>query len=226
MKIFWHKQSFDNLPSSSGWLHPEEQKILAGYKFPKKKKDYLLGRWTAKKAVSQYLNDSHPQLTFDKIEIRRAEDGAPEVFFEDQLLPVFISLSHSHDIGFCVISKPGQKLGCDLEKIEPRSEAFIKDYFTKNELNIISKTKKEDLPLTSNLIWSAKESALKAIRTGLRIDTRKVEVSFKNEGKKWNQLSVMELGNNEVFNGFWSSSKDFVFTILSKSTDWQPIEMK
>ena len=72
--------------------------------------------------------------------------------------------------------RSGAELGCDLEIVEPRSDAFIADYFTAEEQALIERTSAADRSLLLALLWSAKESALKALRAGLRLDTRSVIV--------------------------------------------------
>ncbi len=76
----------------------------------------------------------------------------------------------------CVVAPAGVSLGCDLEVIEPRSAAFVTDYFTRNEQALVERTSKEERPRLVTLLWSAKESALKALHVGLRLDTNSVEV--------------------------------------------------
>jgi phosphopantetheinyl transferase len=68
-------------------------------------------------------------------------------------------------------------LGCDLETIEPRSDAFIADYFTIEEQELVARTSLVDQPRILALLWSGKESALKALGVGLRLDTRCVIVN-------------------------------------------------
>ncbi len=220
MKIYWCSRLLQDVPISGDWLHPSEKLVADGYKFPKKKNDWLLGRWTAKNAVKTFLQKSFPHLLYSQIEIRAAEDGAPEVFFENNRLPVFISLSHSQGIGFCTITQPGIALGCDLEKVEPRSEFFVNDYFSENELALFHRSGNPDL--CANLIWSAKESALKAIRTGLRVDPRLVEVSFENLGERigWQSLKVEAHNKGATFFGYWKVVDELVYTILAENSNW------
>ncbi len=227
MKVYWCKRSSQDVPATKDWLHPSEQTVAAGFKFSKKRNDWLLGRWTAKNTVKAFLKKSHPGLTFSQIEVRAAEDGAPEVFVEHGPLPVFISLSHSNGVGFCTIAQPGTALGCDVEKIEPRSDAFIDDYFTKEE--IAGFTAFSGKPeLCANLIWSAKESALKAIRSGLRIDPLLVEVNFNHSPnfENWQKLEVNAPRLSKRFFGYWKADDDFVNTVLAgvPSFELLPVE--
>lgn len=69
-------------------------------------------------------------------------------------------------------------MGCDLELIEARIPGFVGDFFTATEQRLIdSRPAGDERDMAANLVWSAKESALKVLRTGLRRDTRTLEVT-------------------------------------------------
>ena len=220
MKVIWFKQALKDVPDSLDWLHASEREVCATFKFSKRKNDWLLGRWTAKNVVKFYLKDDLSKLDLDEIQVISAEDGAPEVYSNAKKLPVCISISHSNCFGFCAASDPGYTLGCDLEKVEDRSPLFVEDYFTQKEKNQVSKLETLHQSLGINLIWSAKESALKALRSGLRIDTRKVEVEFsaQREELTWSRLHVNALDQGFVFHGFWKVDSEFVYTIVSEKS--------
>jgi len=216
-----------DLPITTDWLHSSEKEVLSGFRFIKKRKDWLLGRWTAKNAVKYFLRDTHQDLSFQSIEVVAAVDGAPEVYCNEHHLPAHISLSHSDGTGFCTVSSPEIKIGCDLEKIEPRSESLIKDHFTDHEQKLILTSDKAFQALWENLIWSAKESALKALRKGLRIDTLMINVDFSPavNRESWNKLKATFLDGGIVFQGYWQFSTEFVMTILCNQQDIEPIEI-
>jgi phosphopantetheinyl transferase (holo-ACP synthase) len=114
---------------------------------------------------------------FTAIEIRAAADGAPEAFVQNQPVPITLSISHRDDLGFCVINPSNLTIGCDLERLESRSDNFVNDYFSAEEKELIAHAPEKDHHWLATLIWSAKESALKALRQGLRLDTRSVVVN-------------------------------------------------
>jgi 4'-phosphopantetheinyl transferase len=115
--------------------------------------------------------------SLSRIEITPAATGEPQVTLHDQTATVTISISHRGGFGLCAVALGDVKLGCDLEMIEPRSDAFIADYFTEKEQKLIAQISGADRSLLVSLLWSAKESALKALHVGLRADTRSVEVT-------------------------------------------------
>src|SRR3954469_20557883 len=83
------------------------------------------------------------------------------------------------------------------------------------------------------LLWSGKESALKALRAGLRLDTRSVIVlpciaSVNRTG--WNQLRVRYSGGRcsegRVFHGYWQNAKSVVRTVVAAPPPDPPISLK
>ena len=50
--------------------------------------------------------------------------------------------------------------------IEPRSDAFVADYFTIEEQALVARASAADRDRILALLWSGKESALKALREG------------------------------------------------------------
>jgi len=88
-----------------------------------------------------------------------------------------ISMTDRAGWAVCAIAPPGIEVGVDLELVESRSTLFVQDYFTDAERRVALTGESAD-PLLTNLIWSAKESALKVLRTGLRRDTRSVEITL------------------------------------------------
>ena len=194
MNVYWLEQTEADLPAENGWLSASEVARLNSFCFAKRRADWRLGRWTAKRAVAAYLNAPNRPPALASIEIRPAPSGAPEVFVADQPADFTISLSHRGGVAACAVSRFGVLLGCDLELVEPRSEAFIADYFTPEEQALVAQADTADrFPLCA-LLWSAKESALKALRTGLRVDTRSVIVSPGDAFARKNRPQTGEAG--------------------------------
>ena len=117
----------------------------------------------------------------------------------------------------CVVAQPDIKLGCDLELIEPRSDAFIGDYFTGEEQQQLARTPEPDRLRLLALLWSGKESALKALQEGLRLDTRCVIVSCENSScdhHGWSQLHVLYTGG-QIFRGWWRQANGMLRTLVA-----------
>ena len=178
MEAHWIEQTEADVPLQNIWLSTNERAQLNAMRFAKRRSDWRLGRWTAKLGLAAYLNLPAQPAVLARIELRAAASGAPQVFLDNAPALVTISLSHRDCRAFCAMAPPGIDLGCDLELIESRSDVFMYDYFTADEQALVARVPVADQPRILTLLWSAKESALKALRTGLRLDTRSVVVSF------------------------------------------------
>jgi 4'-phosphopantetheinyl transferase len=224
MNVYCLEQREANVAVGNAWLSAPEILSLNGFRFDKRRADWRLGRWTAKLAVASYLRlPAHPE-SLAAIEIRPARSGAPEVFIEDKPAKAAISLSHRSGTALCAVAPAGTKLGCDLEAIETHTDAFIADYFTTEEQALVSRTANSDRNRVLTLLWSAKESALKALQEGLRMDTRDVTVvpDASEDTRSWRQLSV-RYGENEVFHGWWQQADDLITTIVSDPPSGIPV---
>jgi len=107
----------------------------------------------------------------------------------DGRLPVSLSISHSHGYAICALiaSHEGDSagvrgvryaLGCDIEFIEPREDNFVRGFFAAEEMAAVATVAGEQHAMLVTAIWSAKEAVLKALREGLRIDTRRIICRF------------------------------------------------
>jgi 4'-phosphopantetheinyl transferase len=126
----------------------------------------------------------------------------------------------------CAVAAPDVQLGCDLEVVEPHSQAFVRDYFTAEERSLIA-AHPETIEGLVSLIWSAKESALKVLRTGLRDDTRSVSVCALDplsvEGS-WVQLSVRIRGDR-ILRGWWQSADKLLRTLIAAPAARVPVAL-
>ena len=215
MYVYWLEGSASELPVSDDWLTAGERERLASLRFPKRRADWRLGRWTAKRAVAIYLE--LPSL--EAVEIRAAPSGAPEAFVAGERAPLALSISHRRSVAVCAIGVGAMSIGCDLELIEPRSDAFVADYFTAEEQGLIARE-----PEMANVVWSAKESALKAMGEGLRLDTRCVVVhcGIAAGDVGWRPLRVRRTGG-ETLDGWWQSDGEFVRTMVASPPPQPPV---
>jgi 4'-phosphopantetheinyl transferase len=218
-KIYWLSQKISNLPENDEWLTTAELDQLSNFKIQKRRTDWKLGRWAAKTAVLEYLKNTSHTKHYHEIELRSAADGAPETYIKNRIASFTISLSHSSGIALCAIDTDGLSIGCDIEKVEQRSGAFIQDYFTKKEKDWILSGSGGEKIIFSNLIWSAKESTLKALREGLRLDTRLVEMQLEDRELEndWKPFLAKYFRENLTFYGRWKLTGEFVMTIVSEA---------
>ncbi len=200
-------------PAGIGWLTDAERSRAGQLRYAKRRTDFLLGRWTLKLAVARVLGWPDDPAGLAQIEGRTAADGAPELYIRGRAAARGISLSDRAGCAVCLIAAERTAVGCDLELVEPRSDGFVRDYLTEPERQFVAAAG-PDRHLAANLMWSAKESALKVLRTGLRRDTRSVEVTLTDlrpPQRAWSRLEV-RTAESESFPGWWRRSGPFVLT--------------
>ncbi len=214
-EVGWLEQAHADVPGGDDWLAPAERARLAGLRAPARRADWRLGRWTAKRAVAAWLPGGGPPWA--SVEVRAADDGAPEVLLQGRPASLVVSLSHRAGRAACTVAPAGTLLGCDLELVERRSDAFVADYLTAPERGAVQAAAAADRPLLVALVWSAKESALKALRTGLRMDTRWVAVDppATAEPGRWHPLTVRHPATGRTFDGWWRHDARQVLTMLA-----------
>jgi 4'-phosphopantetheinyl transferase len=224
--VRWLLVRSEEVPADDDWLAPAELERLGRMPAAPRRADFRLGRWAAKRALASWLGlDDGGAETLRRLAILPAASGAPEALLDGSPAPVALSFSHRAGRAACALAPTGTALGCDLEWVEPRTAAFVADYFTAAERALIEATPETDRPLLANLIWSAKESALKALRTGLRLDTREVEVELGREDPAggWSPLLVRRTATREPFHGWWRREEDHLVTLAARPAPALPL---
>lgn len=210
---WWLARAEAQLPAMAGWLSPAERSRAAGFRYAKRRTDFLLGRWTLKVAVARILGWPEQPAALARIEARPAPDGAPELYVDGQPAGHGVSLTDRAGCAVCLVAAQPAAIGCDVEVIERRTDAFIRDYMTEPEVRFVAAAGGAR-DAAANLVWSAKESALKVLRTGLRRDTRSVEVTvadMETPERTWSPLKV-RTAEGAVFDGWWRRSGAFLLT--------------
>jgi 4'-phosphopantetheinyl transferase len=229
MHVDWLEQSAADIPPGNDWLASAEAARLDGFRFEKRRNEWRLGRWTAKRAVAASLQREGLTYGLRELEIRVASSGAPEVYCAGLRAPVEISIRHSAGTAACAVASRHASLGCDLEVIEPRSDAYIADYFTDEERALIAHCREADRWWLVTLLWSAKESALKALHAGLRLDTRSVALCQMDTPKSpslscWLALQVRTAAG-QVYSGWWRCAGRFVRTFVALPVPAHPFDL-
>lgn len=206
------------------WLEPALADRLAGMPYTKRREEARLGRWTAKSTIARALGLETSPDKLREICIINASDGAPEAVVCGRPLDGVIAMSDRADWAVCAVAAGPHRIGCDLELVERRSAAFVRDYFTAAECRQVAASGDPDE--TANLIWSAKESALKVMRTGLRRDTRSVEVRLTGAGEcGWQPLEVHS-DEGHRFPGWWIRYGEFLLTVTSELRSPPPTSLE
>lgn len=229
----WLALGEDALPAGELWLAPAEAASLAALRFTKRRNEYLLRRLVAKHAVAAVTGRPTDPTALAGIEIRNAPSGAPYVVVGGRPLGVDVSITDRAGWAVCVTrpstgegAESSHSVGCDLELVEPRTPAFVLDFLTATEQRFVaSRPAGEQQDVAANLIWSAKESALKVLRIGLRRDTRSMEVTLavpRDDG--WGELTV-EASDGPVFPGWWRRDGHFLLTVAADGAAEPPLAL-
>lgn len=198
---------------------------MDGFRIEKRRADWRLGRWTAKRAVAALMSPPQEQHALADIEIRTASHGAPVVFIGNRPAPLVLSLSHREGLAACALASLGTALGCDLEVVEARADAFVEDYFTPREQALLAETPGPCRVALIALLWSAKESALKALQEGLRLSTLCLNVALDAAGSPsdWHPLQVQYKGH--ILQGWWQQAGTLVRTVVAEPPSAAPVRI-
>ncbi len=149
-------------------LHPTEAALLDGYRFTKRRSEYLTGRICAKMAIQDFLHLGETSTMVVKpadIEIAGSEDGRPKVCVHAVYagtLKMDISISHSGDYGAALAT--GSKCGIDLQLRQASLLRVQERYCRADENEVLAAFLPDHDPLSRlALLWSAKEAAKKAL---------------------------------------------------------------
>jgi 4'-phosphopantetheinyl transferase len=246
--ICWLLQSSSDLPVDGegdrevSYLARQEREQYAALKTEKRRHDWLLGRWTAKKLVQAIVwEECGRPLKLDEILIGRGMDGAPFVSCNsDSVLPNYdLSISHSGDLAFCATVRrrsPAETdacLGADIERVEARPAGFVREYFTEEEAALVEHFPVDGRAGLVTTLWSAKEAALKAIRQGLRLDTRSLTCLVeprRDSSQTWIPFSIhwdqsklarggVDIEAVPTLSGWWREVDGYVLTLASNQND-------
>ncbi|MEN4013468.1 MAG: 4'-phosphopantetheinyl transferase superfamily protein [Bellilinea sp.] len=225
VQIFWGMSEAVPLlehltPSSFSWLSNVEIQRVNEFRYPKRRLEWLRGRWVAK----QLLLRSDPQFEGcqpSQITVVNAPQGAPQVWVAGESAEGSLSISHSRDKVAAAWSPFNlAAVGVDVEWIEPRHPAFLEDFFTETEKLTVLATPAEHQALQVTLLWSAKEAALKALGLGLRVDSRLVEIvsPYRAPIGDWQDLLFSSaLLKNQALVGRWKKCGSHICCLTALS---------
>lgn len=225
----WTAVVEEQIPAGVEWLSTAEFTRAAGMRFTKRRNEYLLRRLAGKRAVATALWGADTTRVEDlgRVALLNRPTGAPYAEVDRQPAGLDVSLTDRAGCGVALVGDPGTmsagSLGIDIEIVEPRSAAFVTDYLTAPEQDYVA-SRATQTPdghnVAANLMWSAKEAALKVLRVGLRADTRRVVVTIDHTVRAdgWAQLHVDS--GHDTFPGWWRRDGDFLLTLCTR----QPCE--
>ncbi len=214
--VYWTAVSFDQVGVDDlGWLSKQEKQHYQNFRFTKRRDAWLMGRWAAKKLLSS-VYPSFNGVAMNEISILNEANGSPTLLVYGFRVPGVLSLTHREGLACAAwVNGDAVKIGIDLEFVETKADVFIRDYFTAQESQLVFAAQPSQRALAASLVWSVKESLLKALQTGLRLDTRDVAVTVPvlEPSEQWKSIRVSQCATHTGFvNAAWRSIGDFVLT--------------
>ena len=141
-----------------------ERAWLAARGKPRRVADRMAGQLAARAAVRAATG-----LADSAFSLVRTEAGAPVV--EAGESDVAVSLTHTDAGALAVAGAGAGLLGLDAERVVLRPPSFARSWLTPAE-----QARDADDPMAVTRAWCAKEAVLKALRVGLKVHPRSVEV--------------------------------------------------
>ncbi len=211
----------------AGLLGPAEAAHFATLTVAKRRRDWLLGRWTAKHLLQQMARTQWGvELALDAVQVLNGRTHAPQVQLNADIpagwLPA-LSISHANSHAFCAaLPGPHPPIGADIEEIAPRSARFGQDYFTPAEQALVRQAAPEMGDVLVTAVWSGKEAALKALQLGLTVDTRAVTCLIEPLAAlphAWTPFTIeldgARLPQVRPLQGWWRVQDGFVLTLAA-----------
>lgn len=206
------------LDNEVGFLSPNERQKLSSLRFPKRRTEWLHGRWTAKHLLS-VSSTEWQAIPYDQIEVANATGGVPYYITYEKDLPIPLSISHREKLAFCALSfDSGYYIGADVEKIEPYPASFADTFFTREEIDAIHSYDAQQRDIWVVLVWSLKEAILKALGEGLRLDTRQIKIQpisgLDIDDSVWRSVEFkLDLPMPGSWQSWWRRYEDYILTI-------------
>ena len=137
-------------------LSADERRRASKIRHAGRRRQFVMGRVAARSLLSEFLGASPATVP-----LRTAPDGGVDVVG----VPLYLSIAHSREHAVAAIGP--RAVGVDLERIAPRSPGLARRMLRDDELAVFQALPLEPVCAVI-LVWTLKEAALKATRTGLR----------------------------------------------------------
>ncbi|NQX47862.1 4'-phosphopantetheinyl transferase superfamily protein [Paenibacillus tritici] len=159
-----------SLPPEDGpldYLSAAEKEQYFGFRYPKRRNSYLLGKLAAKMAVAGDQDD------LAGIEIQHGILFQPMVAGSTRR----ITITHCDTLGAAVDYDPRLLAGVDMELVDEKAVEGIRRITSKREEALNGELGPELAPpVFLTLLWTAKEAMSKVIQTGFTVPTELFEI--------------------------------------------------
>lgn len=175
------------------FLTSEEQDYLKFIKSDKRLKSYLYGRYSLKKAVSQYSKE----VQFKNINIKNGIFGQPVIELEASRSPGG-SLSHCETCAASLVYDETLIMGIDIEEVNRNVKKVLENNITAHEASLIKNQAMQEA-LAFVILWTAKEALAKCLKTGLTVPLELYEVEKIENRDKYFKLTFTHFMQYSAF---------------------------
>jgi 4'-phosphopantetheinyl transferase len=196
------------------WLYvldDEERARQGRYQFASLSCRFAARRVFLRRVLARYL-----EIAPEQIRLRFGQKGKP---FLDHSTDLEFSLAHTQSTTAIAVARE-RKVGIDLETLctDVDFELIAKAYFSTAEAEIVC----SGGPQLADIFfrcWTAKESFLKAIGTGLTVPLISFEVRTEPEGRT-DRLTIKTHSDDRWTCCAWKPVPDLCCAVTSERTDW------
>jgi len=149
------------------WLSTEEHRCLQSFGSEKRRREFMVGRAAARQLIGHCLD-----LAPSEVSLAVADDGAVDVRGGD----LHLSIAHSGPHAVAVAAP--HPVGVDLEAVVERDRSLIRFLLHPDERERVMQLFPYDTVPTIVLLWTLKESVLKARRSGFRLSPKKLRLDL------------------------------------------------
>ena len=152
-------------------LGPRERAGLSQCRSPLRRLSYLSGRFAARQAVAAYF-EGHPKTPF---EITAGVFNQPIVRCERQEPPA-VTISHAGEFAVAIAHDCGHVMGVDVEQTTSVDDELVETILTAAEQRLLAQVPDHSGALLT-AAWTVKEALSKALRCGLTVPFRLLELA-------------------------------------------------
>ncbi len=182
-------------PELASILSPPELERLEQFAMPKKKLQWLSGRYAVKSALFKYKIARGRFLNLNCIDLLNRENSAPYLV---QFPNLQTSITHSYPYCIGVVSE--RPIGIDLEKVIVLSDSLIRQFFHPNEIQNLGETNADDYHPRAITYWTRKEAVSKLLKLGLKMDFKQTDTAndfliYNEKRASWIKLKSYQIND-------------------------------
>ena len=165
------------LAEATRWLTPDEHARLARFKVAHAARDYLLGRWLARRALADHTGVAPSQWSFEL-----SRHGRPMPQAQGVSAAPDLNLSHGGGLVVCACAA-GLEVGVDVESVDrPMPRAGLERFLPQGELASLRAVPAAQRCDRLWRLWTLKEALLKAMGTGFAGKLAAAEIRLDGPG--------------------------------------------